>query len=103
MQLLHTQPTVGSNPTISTINICMRLLMDIHPFRYTACVPWPMLDSNQVDWDQGVHLIENWLTQTIGSRLSTWAWNDSGDNYQVGVGFRWEQDKTLFVLKWSYR
>lgn len=75
--------------------------MDLHPFRYTAQVPWPTtVDSEQVDWDLGVHLIENWLTQNVGNRLATWAWDDSGDHYQLGVGFRWEQHKTLFVLRW---
>jgi hypothetical protein len=76
--------------------------MDVHPFRYTAQVPWPTLDdSDQVDWDLGVHLIENWLTQNVGSRLSAWAWDDGGDYYQLGVGFRWEQHQTLFVLRWK--
>lgn len=79
----------------------MRTLMDLHPFRYTAQVPWPTIDSDQVDWDLGVHLVEKWLTQNVGSRLSTWAWDDSGDNYLLGVGFRWEQHKTLFVLRWK--
>lgn len=79
----------------------MRLLMDVHPFRYTAQVPWPIVDSQQTDWILGVHLIENWLNTHVGDRLSTWAWNDSGSSYQLGVGFRWEKDKTLFVLKWS--
>jgi hypothetical protein len=79
----------------------MRALMDLHPFRYTAQVPWPTVDdSNQIDWDLGVHLIENWLTQNVGSRLASWAWDD-GDHYQLGVGFRWEQHKTLFVLRWQ--
>ena len=78
----------------------MRPLMDLHPFRYTARVPWPVIDSNQPDWDIGVHLIENWLIQHVGFRASTWAWDDSGANYQLGVGFRWEQHKTLFLLRW---
>ena len=79
----------------------MRTLMDLHPFRYTAQVPWPAIDSSQVDWDVGVHLVEKWLMHNVGSRLASWAWDDSGDNYQLGVGFRWEPHKTLFVLRWK--
>jgi hypothetical protein len=85
----------------SQINTSMRALLDKHPFLHTASVPWPTTDSPQVDWDLGVHLIENWLNQHIGSWLDAWAWSESHYSYHVGVGFRWEQDKTLFVLKWS--
>ena len=79
----------------------MRALFDNHSFLYTASVPWPISESPQIDWDYGVRTIETWLNQHVGSRLETWAWSDSHYNYHLGVGFRWEQDKTLFILKWG--
>jgi len=79
----------------------MRALIDHHSFRYTVSVPWPVTDSPQIDWDYGIYEIENWLTNSIGNRLVAWAWSDSGNNYQVGVGFRWDQDRMLFVMKWG--
>lgn len=79
----------------------MRALFDNHSFLYTASVPWPTSDSPQVDWEWGVVTIESWLKQHVGSRLETWAWSDSNYYYHLGVGFRWEQDKTLFILKWG--
>jgi hypothetical protein len=99
----HKLKVVGSNPTPATIlcKYCMRALLDKHPFLHTASVPWPLTDSSQVDWELGVFLIENWLNQYIGARLNTWAWSDSELIYHLGVGFRWEQDKTLFILRWS--
>ena len=92
----------GSIPSSGAkINISMRALLDKHPFLHTASVPWPTTGSPQVDWDLGVHLIENWLNSHVGPRLNAWAWSESHYHYHLGVGFRWEQDKTLFVLKWS--
>jgi len=79
----------------------MRALLDKHPFCYTVSVPWPVVTPPQIDWDLGVHLIENWLNERVGTRLSSWAWHDSNYTYQLGVGFRWEQDRTLFVLRWG--
>lgn len=77
------------------------MLVDLHPFRYTATVPWPDLNHTQIDWEQGISTVENWLLDNVGHRMLVWAWNDSGTNYQIGVSFRWEQHQTLFMLKWG--
>jgi len=93
--------TASAKIALATINTSMRALLDCHPFCYTVSVPWPVVDSEQPDWDLGVHLIESWLDACVGRRLTTWAWTDSADTYQLGVGFRWQQDRTLFVLRWG--
>ena len=79
----------------------MQMLVDYHAFEYRASVPWPRASAQQIDWELGVRTIESWLTGHVGARLHKWAWNDSGEIYQIGVGFRWEQDRLLFVLAWG--
>jgi hypothetical protein len=79
----------------------MRTLLDRHAFEYCASVPWPGFDQQQLDWEIGVKQIECWLTDHVGQRLISWAWSDSGSNYQIGVAFRWDQHRLLFVLAWA--
>jgi hypothetical protein len=79
----------------------MKMLLDKHPFQYYASVPWPRFEQAQTDWEQGTRLIEHWLNNCVGHRLSYWAWHDSYSNYNVGVAFRLEQHKTLFVIVWA--
>ena len=79
------------------------MLVDLHPFIYHASVPWPSISfkDNQLDWIKGVDTIEFWLNDHIGQRLKHWAWNDSYTGSNIGVSFRLEQHRLLFVLTWS--
>jgi hypothetical protein len=77
----------------------MRMLIDRHSFEYTASIPWPLLQQ-QLDWELGIRSIEHWLVDRVGPHFMHWAWTDSGAMYQIGVAFRWDQDRTLFVISW---
>jgi hypothetical protein len=79
----------------------MQMLVDLHYFTHCAAVPWPNLSNSQVDWINGVRTIESWLNDNIGHRLLNWAWDDSKNNCYIGVAFKWDQDRLLFVLAWS--
>jgi hypothetical protein len=75
----------------------MQMLVDWHQFAHCARVPWPHADD---DWQQGVRRIESWLTTKVGPRYEQWAWSDSGDAAYIGVAFRWDQNRLLFVMTW---
>ena len=75
----------------------MRRLTDWHRFAQSATVPWPCADN---DWQAGVRQIESWLSDHVGPRLQYWAWSDSGRPQYIGVAFRREPDRLLFVLTW---
>ena len=79
------------------------MLVDLHhTFQYHAIVPWPGKPDNlQVDWVWGIEQIEDWLQQCIGSRHHLWAWDDCPITYNLGVAFKWNRDKTLFILTWG--
>lgn len=77
------------------------MLRDWHAFSFTASVPWPQVDPEYPDWATGVCALETWLNDHVGRRLSAWAWDDSGWHYRIGVAFRWDQDRLLFVMTWS--
>ena len=78
------------------------MLIDRHSFEYHAALPWPLLDhDNQIDWVAGIQMLETWLICNVGQRPCLWAWNDGQSCYKVGVAFKWEQDRTLCLLKWS--
>lgn len=79
----------------------MKMLLDRHPFQYCATVPWPSLGQEQLDWILGIQTVENWLNDRIGPRLIHWAWNDSQQMYHVGVAFKRDQDRLLFVIAWT--
>jgi hypothetical protein len=79
----------------------MQMLLDWHAFEYHASVPWPQLERPQTDWELGIRSIEYWLNDHVGNRLKHWAWDDSRSNYHIGVAFRWDQHRTLFVLAWG--
>ena len=73
-----------------------------HPFQFHATVPWPgQPDNPQVDWVWGIEQIEDWLQQCVGSRYQLWAYDDCPTTYQIGVAFKWDKDRTLFVLTWG--
>ena len=78
----------------------MRMLIDNHAFVYPASVPWPRLEQ-QLDWIQGIDVIEQWLRYNIGGHWIHWAWNDSQQSAHIGVAFRWDRDRSLFVLAWG--
>lgn len=77
------------------------MLVDWHQFCYHASVPWPCQTSAQIDWEYGVREIECWLNKNVGRRLTAWAWNDSPITYNIGVSFRQEHDRLLFVMTWA--
>jgi len=77
------------------------MLIDWHAFQFHASVPWPKLEQAQVDWARGIHSVEDWLEGNIGSKYKQWAWSDSEFTYNIGVAFRWDQDRLLFVMVWS--
>ena len=77
------------------------MLVDSHLFDYYASVPWPHDNNYQMDWVYGIRKIEQWLNQQIGHHLIQWAWNDSQLTYNIGVAFRQDKDRLLFVITWS--
>jgi len=79
----------------------MRMLVEHSGFDHLASVPWPITDQDQFDWVQGVETIEHWLLLNVGPHFSHWAWADSGYTHRIGVGFRWDQDRLLFVMTWA--
>jgi hypothetical protein len=79
----------------------MHMLIEHSSFDHFASVPWPRLDPNQMDWIQGVETLEHWLLSHIGPKISRWAWADSGYPHQIGVRFKWDQDRLLFVIVWA--
>ena len=77
------------------------MYVDRHHFQYTARVPWPKGTSDQIDWVAGIECVENWLNSRIGSHYIKWAWHDSEFTYHIGVAFKWDYDRSLFVLTWA--
>lgn len=80
----------------------MKMLIDHPGFDHHASIPWPAADPlGQLDWEMGVRTVNHWLEYHIGPHLTHWAWADSGHSYQLGVSFRWDRDRLLFVLHWT--
>lgn len=77
------------------------MIIDWHTFQYQTAVPWPTVYYQPLTWDEGLCLVEDWLKVCVGPRYKQWAYTDSGESYYIGVAFKWEYDKTLFVLTWS--
>jgi hypothetical protein len=77
------------------------VLPERHWFIHYASVPWPYLDQSQLDWERGITAVQHWLTDQVGGHLDTWAWDDGRVPYHLGVSFRWDQDRLMFVLRWS--
>jgi len=76
------------------------MLKDWHRFQYHAAIPWPNHEYQQ-DWVNSLIVVEDWLKQCVGARYATWAYSDCDILYNIGVSFKWDQDRTLFVLAWS--
>lgn len=77
------------------------MLRDWHQFEYLASIPWPQHHEHQESWQWGVDRVESWLVTHVGHHWSRWAWTDSGGSHRIGVAFRWDQDRTLFLLVWE--
>lgn len=76
------------------------MLIDLHPFAYVAQVPWPVYASPD-HWHEAVDAYNAWLKLYVGPWLQTWAWSDSYDPNKIGVAFKYDQDRMVFVLAWS--
>ena len=76
-------------------------LVDYHRFEYLATVPFPDPPKSLGYWIQGVETIEYWLRSNVGSHYERWAWADSQSSNRIGVAFRYDQDRCLFVLTWD--
>lgn len=76
------------------------MLVDFHPFTYWTAVPWPSYASPD-QWNRAVDAYNSWLNFYVGPWLQTWAWADSRDPGKIGVAFKYDQDRMIFVLAWS--
>ena len=76
------------------------MLIDLHPFVYKTAVPWPLYASPD-HWQQAVDQYNAWLRMYVGPWLHTWAWSDSYDPNKIGVAFKYDQDRMIFVLAWA--
>lgn len=77
------------------------MLKDWHTFPYCASVPWPTFGAAQIDWVHSIQEIEHWLNRRIGPHWAHWAWDQAVHQYQIGVAFRQERDRLLFVMTWN--
>ena len=70
------------------------LLEDLFP--YVTPTPWPasFIDT---DWVTALQEIDNWLERCIGPELVRWRWT----GLQCHIGFVYDKDRSLFMLKWS--
>jgi hypothetical protein len=73
------------------------MLIDKHDFPFVTAVPWPSHHDYYVIAGE----IEFWLDNNIGWHHKVWAWNDSQAAYLIGLAFRWDQDRTFFLLHWT--
>jgi hypothetical protein len=48
-----------------------------------------------------IEQIEGWLRERVGPRYQQWAYDDCPITYNIGVAFRWDKDKTMFILTWG--
>jgi hypothetical protein len=78
----------------------MKMLIDLHPFVYTTAIPWPSY-ARPDHWQQAVDAYNQWLTAYVGPWLRAWAWTDSHDPDRIGVAFKYDQDRMIFVLAWT--
>ena len=78
------------------------MLVDRHFLPFVASVPWPKDPVQpQVDWINSSSLLENWLSDNVGSHYSEWAWHWAPTPSTACVAFKWQKDTTLFLLKWA--
>lgn len=84
----------------------MQALWDHNLLPYAGHVPWPRIDyHDQQDWLASVDLVDSWLRLSVGTRWVNWAWGWATFNSQqwdqCHVNFRWERDRTLFLLRFG--
>lgn len=82
----------------------MQMLWDRPELPYRAVVPWPQIERNgQWDWIETVSSVQSWLEQRIGPHWVRWGWSmyTLPHGGLCGVSFRFDPDRTLFLLKYS--
>ena len=85
----------------------MHALWDRYPcLPYQGHVPWPRIQyRDHQDWVASVDLVDSWLRTSVGSRWVNWTWGWATfacqDLDQCHVNFRWERDRTLFLLRFG--
>jgi hypothetical protein len=88
------------------VNICMYAnprdySPDQHNFEFIADIQWPGTHGQQLDWITGVTSIEHWLLNYTGPKYQRWAWHWAQECYHVGVAFKYDKHRTLFLLTWT--
>ena len=78
----------------------------VYPFPYIAWAPWPdcrATDEDTIDWVHSIDVMETWLDTTVGARLVNWCWTcmDTPQHAALAVAFKWDRDRSLFLLRWS--
>ena len=73
----------------------------LHNFNYVADVDWPRTELAQMDWITGIHEVESWLLSYTGPKYSRWTWATAREVYHIGVAFKYDKHRTLFLLTWS--
>lgn len=73
---------------------------DLHNFEYIADIHWPCPRGEQIDWVTGVVSVEDWLLIYTGAKYERRAWHRASDCYNVGVAFKYDKHRTLFLLEW---
>ena len=66
-----------------------------------ADVDWPRTELAQMDWITGIHEVESWLLSYTGPKYSRWTWATAREVYHIGVAFKYDKHRTLFLLTWS--
>jgi len=78
-----------------------RYFPDIHGFEFIADVAWPGVIGEQLDWVSGVMDVEQWLLNYTGPKYERWAWHRATECYHIGVAFKYDKHRTLFLLNWN--
>lgn len=79
-------------------------LPELHEFQYRAWAPWPRYDSHQMDWVESLRVVDDWLVAYVGPHHKEWAWDRvdlSCQGQYLGVAFRRDSCRTLFLLRWA--
>ena len=64
-------------------------------FPYVTPTPWPIKFAD-VDWVTALQEIDHWLETCMGPEFVRWRWS----GMQCYVGFAYDKDRSLFILKW---
>jgi len=74
---------------------------DLHGFEYIADITWPNYGQAQLDWISGILDVEQWLLHYAGAKYDRWAWHRAVECYHIGVAFKYDKHRTLFLLTYS--